>query len=316
MLLAVLTIGSITTIAVNRQVTLAGPLGTNSQNIGLSPAFIAANLGKDTGGGDITISGGALQAESGPNGTSADIVEVPQNDQISLYVVRPGDTLSNIAEMYNVSVNTIIWANDLTRGAALQSGQELIILPINGVRHTVTKGETLASISKKFGGDLREVAQFNDLSENATLAIGQVVMIPGGEVPVVRTSSSPAPVKGSSSPAYAGYYIRPISGGVRTQGLHGYNGVDLANRAGTPVMAAAAGRVIVSRASGWNGGYGNYIVIEHGNGTQTLYAHLNDNTVSVGTRVEQGVVIGHLGNTGRSTGPHLHFEIRGAKNPF
>ncbi len=308
---------AIPALLINRHSALAGSLGSNSQNIGLSSSapLILALSGSDTGGGDITISRDALLPESGVLGTSADIVEIPQSDQISLYVVRAGDTLSGIAEMYDVSVNTIVWANDLARGAALREGQELTILPINGLRHTVQKGETLASIAKKFGGDEKEILQFNDLGAETRLAVGQVIMIPGGELPVTKTPSK-TPVKGASGPTYAGYYIRPINGGVKTQGLHGYNAVDLASRVGTPVLASAAGRVIVSRQGGWNGGYGNYVVIEHGNGTQTLYAHLNDTIVSTGTRVEQGEVIGHLGNTGRSTGPHLHFEIRGAKNPF
>jgi murein DD-endopeptidase MepM/ murein hydrolase activator NlpD len=98
--------------------------------------------------------------------------------------------------------------------------------------------------------------------------------------------------------------------------LHGHNGIDLAAPVGTPVLASAGGKVIVSRMGGYNGGYGIYVVISHSNGTQTLYAHLNANWVSVGEEVVQGQVIGTVGRTGRVTGPHLHFEVRGAKNPF
>ncbi len=90
----------------------------------------------------------------------------------------------------------------------------------------------------------------------------------------------------------------------------------MAASAGAPIRAAAAGEVIVSKTGGWNGGYGNYIVIKHANGTQTLYAHNSSNAVSAGASVAQGEVIGYVGNTGRSTGSHLHFEVRGAKNPF
>jgi murein DD-endopeptidase MepM/ murein hydrolase activator NlpD len=102
----------------------------------------------------------------------------------------------------------------------------------------------------------------------------------------------------------------------KSQGIHGYNGVDLAAPTGTQVLAAASGQVLISRFGGWNGGYGNYIVIKHSNGTQTLYAHNSANYVSVGQWVSQGDVIGLVGNTGKSTGSHLHFEVRGAKNPF
>jgi murein DD-endopeptidase MepM/ murein hydrolase activator NlpD len=108
-----------------------------------------------------------------------------------------------------------------------------------------------------------------------------------------------------------------LVGGVRTQGVHGYNAVDLGAAVGTPFMASAAGEVIVARATGWNGGYGQYVVIRHDNGTQTLYSHASGIVVGVGQRVVQGQVIGYVGSTGRSTGPHLHFEIRGGpRNPF
>jgi murein DD-endopeptidase MepM/ murein hydrolase activator NlpD len=110
--------------------------------------------------------------------------------------------------------------------------------------------------------------------------------------------------------------MRPLTGGIKTQGIHGYNGVDIGASTGTPILAAAGGEVIISRAEGWNGGYGIYVVIRHDNGTQTLYAHMSQDIVSVGQRVSQGEVIGYVGNTGRSSGPHLHFEIRGATNPF
>ena len=109
--------------------------------------------------------------------------------------------------------------------------------------------------------------------------------------------------------------MRPVDG-PRTQGLHGYNGVDLASPSGTLIRAAASGDVIVSKSSGWNGGYGLYAVIRHNNGTQTLYAHNSLNLVTVGEHVVRGQIIGRVGSTGKSTGPHLHFEVRGARNPF
>ena len=132
--------------------------------------------------------------------------------------------------------------------------------------------------------------------------------------PSVKTSKSPRP--SSKTPEYLGYYRRPIDGGRKTQGIHGNNGVDLANSCGTPMRASASGRVIVAKSSGWNTGYGKYIVISHPNNTQTLYGHMQAVYVTVGRVVEQGEIIGELGTTGRSTGCHVHFEIRGARNPF
>ena len=153
------------------------------------------------------------------------------------------------------------------------------------------------------------------------LAVGMEIIIPDGELAPTSYGSSKVninePVHNNTGiPNYGGYYMRPIAGGVKTQGLHGYNAVDLASYIGTPIFASADGDVIVSRYGGWNGGYGNYVVIAHDNGTQTLYAHMSKQIVFGGYHVVQGQVIGYMGSTGKSTGSHLHFEIRGAVNPF
>lgn len=281
-----------------------------------TPVLKAATNLKPTGlgGGSITIVNGvALVAEEGPSGTDADIeVAKPESDQISTYVVRDGDTLSEIADMFGVSVNTIVWANDLKR-MTIQPGQTLAILPVSGIKHTVAKGETLAGIIKKYKGDSQEVYDFNNLNSDSVLAVGDTVVIPYGVAPQVSSGSVSS---GVSGPSIVGYFMKPVPGAAKTQGIHGYNGIDFGARTGANVLASASGEVIISRVSGWNGGYGQYIVIKHANGTQTLYAHLSQNYVFAGQQVSQGQVIGAVGNTGRSTGPHLHFEIRGARNPF
>lgn len=287
----------------------------NSQTIALLRSALNPDPNPAKGGGDITIVGGvALLPESGPAGTLADIAEGNPHGSISSYVVRQGDTLSQIARMFGVSVNTIAWANDI-RSGIIRSGQTLIILPISGVQHTVAKSDTLASIAKKYKADVREIALFNNLSEDATLALGSEVIIPDGEL-ASPSLTIPARLRGAGGPSYDGYYMRPILGGRKTQGLHGYNGVDLANYFGAPVFASAEGAVIVVRDYGWNGGYGKYLVIAHPNGTQTLYSHLSEVRVYQGQLIVRGEVIGAVGSTGNSTGPHLHFEIRGAKNPL
>lgn len=270
------------------------------------------------GGGDISIVGdSALLAETGPAGSLADIEEHPQNSgQISIYVVREGDSLSQIAKMFGVSSNTIIWANDIKRGSLIREGQTLVILPITGIQHTVEKGDTLKGIAKKYKGDVGDIIQYNGLSEDAPLAVGDTVTIPGGVGQTKTYSSAGKVVRGTGGPSYSGYYLRPVTNAVRSQGLHGYNGIDLAAPVGTPVLASATGDMIVVRKSGWNGGYGTYVVIRHDNGTQTLYSHMSSTIVYPGQHVVQGQVIGYVGNTGRSTGPHLHFEVRGARNPF
>lgn len=272
------------------------------------------------GGGDITIvDESAVLSSEGPSGTSAEIEENSnKNTNISLYIVREGDTLSGIAQAFDVSVNTIMWANDVRKGQAIQPGQQLVILPVTGIRYTVKSGGTIRDIIKKHGGDVEEAALYNGIDADQELAAGTVVIVPDGVLaipqPVKKVTST---VRGATGvPNYSGYYLRPVTSAVKTQGIHGYNGVDLGATIGTPVLASATGDVIISRSSGWNGGYGNYIVIRHDNGTQTLYAHLSRTIVGAGEHVVQGQIIGYVGNTGRSTGPHLHFEIRGAKNPF
>ncbi|MEK7509616.1 MAG: M23 family metallopeptidase [Patescibacteria group bacterium] len=286
------------------------PLPKPAMNINPHPA---------KGGGDVVIvKGEAVVPEEGPAGTIADIVR-PKNSEISIYVVREGDTLSQIAEMFEVSVNTIRWANDIPPSGTIRVGQTLTILPITSVRHMVKKGDTVAAIAKRYDADANEIVNYNKIE--GALVVGSEIIIPNGEIAAAPAPAAkakiPAVSSGSSSVSYAGYYLRPIVGGSRTQGIHGYNSVDLAAPLGTPVLASAAGDVIVARQGGWNGGYGSYVVIRHDNGTQTLYSHESSVIVGVGERVVQGQVIGYVGQSGKATGPHVHFEIRGGpRNPF
>jgi len=239
------------------------------------------------------------------------------NTQISIYTVRPGDNLSTIGEMFGVSVNTIMWANDIKKASSIQPGQTLVILPVSGIHYTVKKGDTINGIVKKYKADLEEVLTFNGISIGTTLVVGETIIIPDAEIPVAIPTRTIASGSSSGSlPTYSGYYARPMRGGTKTQGIHGHNGIDIAAVSGTPVYAAAEGTVIISNTGGWNGGYGNYIVISHPNGTQTLYAHNARNLVRPGEYVDQGEQIATVGSTGKSTGPHLHFEVRGARNPF
>ena len=263
------------------------------------------------------VEDGALESANTPASTL--LADGTTNGQISTYTVRAGDSFSGIAKMFGVSVNTILWANDLSKTAVLKEGQRLVILPITGILHTVKSGDTVNSIAKKYKGDALEIADFNNLKVTDKLAVGDEVIIPDGESTVVTTVSSvrtTSSLRGAGGPTYENYYLRPVSGGRKSQGLHGYNGVDIAAAVGTPVLASASGVVIISKSTGYNGGYGQYVVLQHPNGTQTLYAHLSKNYVGIGEYVTQGQTIGAMGNTGRSTGSHLHFEIRGAKNPF
>lgn len=264
-----------------------------------------------------------MLAYAGPSGTTADIESSTPADRISVYVVRPGDTLSEIANMFDVSVNTIIWANNLSGPGSVRVGDTLIILPISGIKREIVKGDTLASIAKKYSADANEIAQFNGLDPASPLAVGSTIIIPGADVSAPAPKTTPKPKKsirepnlGGGGAALPGYFSNPLPGARVTQSIHGWNGIDLGAARGTPIYAAAGGTVIIARGSGWNGGYGNYVVISHGNGTQTLYSHMSSAIVSSGQSVTNGQVIGYVGNTGLSTGAHLHFEVRGAANPL
>jgi len=287
----------------------------SAQSASLLKAAIHSDPNPAKGGGDILVQDGALVPD-GDVRKDTDTESRTENGEISVYVVREADTLSQIAEMFDVSSNTILWANDITDPSVIRPGDTLVILPITGVRHVVKKGDTIASIAKKYEGDAEEILAYNRLASAGDISVGDTVVVPSGVMaaPVVsRGSSSSVTLTGNGS---AGF-VHPLPGSVRTQGIHGYNGVDLAGvSAGTAVRSAARGSVIVAKGYGWNGGYGSYVVVRHGNGTQTLYAHLSSVSVSVGDTVDAGETLGGVGNTGRSTGTHLHFEVRGARNPF
>jgi LysM repeat protein len=291
---------------------------SSAHDVPLLRAALHTDPNPAKGGGDVFIEDGVLVPGKDIDKKESTVNTRTASGEINVYVVREGDTLSQIAEMYDVSAKTILWANDIKDLSTIHPGDTLVILPITGVRHIVKKGDTLASIAKKYEGDVEDILAYNQLGDASEIAIGDTVIIPDGTIaaPQQKKSATPSKTSGVASGGGSSNFVHPVPGAVRTQGIHGYNGVDLAASVGTPVGAAAGGEVIVSRSSGWNGGYGIYVVIKHPNGTQTLYAHLSRNAVATGDTVTAGETIGYVGNTGRSTGSHLHFEVRGARNPF
>lgn len=243
--------------------------------------------------------------------------------EIHIHRVQEGETLSSIANLYNLEhVETILWENNLDKNAKLKPGQELRILPIDGIRHKVSRGETIYTIAKKYGlGDDAADAQkivnypFNEFknSETFELAIGQTLLIPDGikpqEAVAPRATFAGRLTPDAGSVSALGTFIWPAAGKI-TQGYSFYHkAFDIANNAGGPILAADSGTVLIA---GWpdNSGYANRVMIDHGNGFVTLYAHLSVIQVQAGQRVARGNVIGQMGCTGRCTGTHLHFEVR------
>lgn len=293
-----------------------------SQTMSLPRSVVVEETSGDDAAGDVVLAE-SLQATSGPLRVSTEQIDFPLDDTISVYEVKKGDTLITVAKLFNISKNTIMWANDL-KSDTITPGDTLVILPMTGIKHTIKKGDTVESIAKKYKADTDDILKFNGISRDTDLALGETVLVPEGEVTVtttVKAKGGKLVVKEKILDSYSfttpkGFLLRPLSGGTRTQGLHGHNAVDIAAAPGTSIYASAAGRVIIAKVGGYNGGYGNMIIISHAGGVQTVYSHMRQVNVLSGQDVVQGQVIGEVGNTGRSTGPHLHFEVRGAKNPF
>jgi murein DD-endopeptidase MepM/ murein hydrolase activator NlpD len=224
----------------------------------------------------------------------------------TVYEVRPGDTLSAIASRHGLPLSWLMVSNNLT-STAIHPGQKLLI-PKGGIVHTVKPGETLRAIARAYGVSAEALREANGLREEP--APGTRVFVPAPKtVPSIAPEDAPRfvwPVKGPISSPF-GPRIHPVYG---IPSFH--NGIDLAVPEGTPVRAAMAG--VVSFA-GWEGGFGLLVVLDHQNGYETYYAHLSRILVRVGQRVSAGETIALSGNTGLSTGPHLHFEVRYLGSP-
>jgi murein DD-endopeptidase MepM/ murein hydrolase activator NlpD len=251
---------------------------------------------------------------------SAMTTEIPTDrvrDKVLEYEVKNGDTLSKIADTFGITVDTVLWENGMDKSDSIKPGQKLRILPVTGVSHKVGRGETIYSIAKKYSAEPQAMVDFpfNTFSDNETfaLAVGQVIVVPDGKKPNVVPVNPSAYIAQRTPNAGAvsgtGRFVWPIGGTITQRFAWYHQGLDIATAIGTPVLAADSGTVTIA---GWpdNSGYGNRVMIDHGNGFTTLYAHLSKISVVAGQTVNRGDRIGAEGSTGRSTGPHLHFEIR------
>jgi LysM repeat protein len=285
--------------------------GTDASQFFTEPREIA---GVSAGGSAVTkptiIPGAELPSTPGSQKKRTEVI---------YHTVQPGDIIGHIAEQYQLDVISILWANDLSLRSYIRPGDKLAILPVDGVVHKVEKNDTVTKIAKYYDADTSDIIEFNRLQEGGQdIVIGEELLVPGGKKPTPRYvaprqtgsfSSLVPPAPSVNAPAGSGY-IWPTAVRRITQ-YYGWRhtGLDVGGPYGTPIYAARGGRVSRSQC-GWNGGYGCYIIIDHGDGVQTLYAHESRLYVSVGQQVTQGQTIALMGSTGRSTGPHVHFEVR------
>jgi LysM repeat protein len=240
----------------------------------------------------------------------------------TIYTVALGDTLSRIAIDFNTTVDGIIAANGLTNPSRIYVGQTLTIPAagasarpagaLAGTSHAVAAGETLSEIALKYGVTISALAAANDIDNPSRIYVGMVLSIPSAQagtssVQYASVGTGLCPVIDITQSG-TGYFIRPTRGYRITQYFHPWHpGIDLALPTGSPVFAADGGTVVYA---GWNPvGYGNLIVLDHGNGWRTYYAHLSAVNVECGEWVPRGTTMGAIGSTGNSTGPHLHFEM-------
>ena len=232
-------------------------------------------------------------------------------DKIIEYKVQSGDTLSKVADKFGVSLETIRWQNSLTKDV-IKEGQILKILPVTGVSHTVKKGDTVYSIAKLYDTSAQAVVDFpfNTFTNDETfaLAIGQVIIVPDGVMPKAQPATRIRQITPNAGTVVAsGNFVWPTAGTITQRFVWYHKGVDIANSSAPDILAADSGTVVTS---GWSTvGYGNHIIIDHGNGYRTLYAHMQILYVKAGQTVNRGDRIGKMGSTGRSTGTHLHFEV-------
>ena len=242
----------------------------------------------------------------------ATIVSVKPRSEIKKYTVAEGDTLASIGSKFDVSIDTIKWANDLD-SEIIKAGEVLDIPPVTGVVHKVSAGDNIYTVAKKYHVDAQNIVNFpfNDFVDTDTFQLtpGQILYVPNGTIEVapkpVETSfyaQIQAGVEGTST------FLWPTSGSITTYPVWYHMALDIANASAPSILASDTGTVTYTGCLAY--GYGCHIIIDHANGYQTLYGHLSSIEVSAGQAVTKGQRVGVMGSTGRSTGTHLHFEIR------
>ena len=240
------------------------------------------------------------------------VVQDSERKDIIEYVVQSGDTLSGIAANFGITLDTLFWANDLSKNSVLKIGKKLVIPPVSGVIHLVKPDDAVSIIAEIYKVKPEKIIAFNNLSSPDDIFIGDILMVPDGVKPTIVAPTKQIALANS-------YFIFPTTGRI-SRGPHWYNAIDVANKCGTPIHAAAGGTV---QKTGYIKTGGLRITILHTIGTikiPTYYGHLSKVFVAVGQKVSQGDLIGLMGNTGYTIGPtgcHLHFDVLSSvRNPL
>ncbi len=322
------------------EVTTIGPVSEQTHNVQTGSALepsLTTDLKNMSETPTVTIVGDeAIESKVGPMGTEADLSKDGYSSssvKINVYLVKQGDTLESIAKAFNVTRQAIVYANsDINKADLTKPGTSLIIIPLSGALYIVKNGDTAESISKKYKISVADILEYNVLDKASDIKAGNTIVLVGVsksaliEKPVIVKKPTPKPVIVNDTPEKDGQptgqivkgfiWPFPAGSGRISQKLHGANGVDLAAPKGTPIYAVADGDILIAKGSGYNGGYGLYVVENFADGSQSLYGHMSKVTAVQGSTVKQGDLIGYVGSTGHSTGPHLHIERRGGVNPF
>lgn len=307
-----------------RQMLAAGKEKYNGLRAIINRPWISDDSEENT---DETYANGALinalslnPGETNDNNNNPSLASASRSE-IIYYTVDQGDTISSIANKFKISVNTILWSNNLTAFSLIRPGDKLSILPVSGAVYTVKSGDTVGKIALKFGVEENSIFQYNNIKSANGLVIGRTIVIPGGrkisetvaikKINTNKTSNAVAVIEKLINPKKAPASNTSMAWPTEGHRISQYyswrhTGLDIANKVGTPLYAAEAGTV---EFAGWSNGYGNNILINHGGGKKTRYAHASKLFVKVGEEVDRGEQIAAMGSTGWSTGPHIHFEV-------
>lgn len=347
--------GDLITSVMGQKTQAEETISKESKNVQNVPILDTSSIDPDvrntSSNTDVNIVEGEALLPSDTQGTEAEVNSYfSSSESITTYKVKEGDTVGKIAAQFGISKNTILYANTDIKNNALKVGQTIIILPVDGVSYTVKKGDTMESIAKAHKADAKDIEEFNNISGSKGLKAGQVLIVPGG-VAVKKaeepkkiaektttkkteevTNTEPkeivenkpdkkeaSPEEISSGNGITGDYIWPFPKGVGrvSQKLHDDNAYDFAAPKGTPIYAIQDGTVLIADGSGYNGGYGLYVVVNFDDGGQAIFGHMSKVVAQAGDVVSKGDIIGYVGSTGRSTGNHVHIGYRGGKaNPY